>query len=317
MTDTPAIKSVGIIGGGLIGMSWTALFLAKGLDVRVTDPVGKAEDNLRAFVAEVWPKLETLGLVQGASQDRLFFSTEIGVALDGVDFVQENGPERVELKRDIIRSVSEAVRNDVIIASSSSGLMPSTFQDAAVNPGRVLIGHPFNPPHLVPLVEIVGGKLTDETSIAQAISFYKAMGKRPVRLRKEMKGHIANRLQAAILREVFHLVAEDVASIADIDAALSQGPGLRWAILGQFLNSDLGGGEGGFAAFANHLGPAVEDWWTDLGAERKIAPETVAAVIEGLKQEAATHGRTEIEQARDDVLLGIIKAKAARAALPE
>lgn len=316
MTNIPAIKSVGIVGCGLIGMSWAALFLAKGFDVRATDPVGTAENNLRAFVAKVWPQLETLGVAERASQDRLTFSTEIGVALDGVDFVQENGPERIELKRDIVRSVSEAIRSDVIIASSSSGLMPSRFQDAAVNPARVLIGHPFNPPHLVPLVEIVGGRLTDETSIAQAIAFYKRLGKRPVRLRREMKGHIANRLQAAILREVFHLVAEDVASIADIDAALSQGPGLRWAILGQLLNSDLGGGEGGFAAFAKHLGPAVEDWWTDLGTELKISPEMVEAVIEGLKQEIAPHARADIEQARDDVLLDIIKAKAARAALP-
>lgn len=317
MVTYPQMKSIGVAGCGLIGMSWAALFLAKGFDVSATDPVASAEGRLRAFVDEVWPQLIALGLADRASRSRLSFSTDMGKALAGVDFVQENGPERLELKRKILSDISAIVGENVIIASSSSGLMASTFQDAAKNPGRVLIGHPFNPPHLVPLVEIVGGAHTDEQVIVAAMDFYRSIGKRPIRLRKEMKGHIANRIQAAVVREVLHLLNEDVASIADIDAAMSEGPGLRWALLGQFMNSHLGGGEGGFAGFAKHLGPALEDWWSDLGTETKISPESVQKAIAGLKEEMRSHTPDAIARARDDALIRIIAAKAAEPALPK
>jgi carnitine 3-dehydrogenase len=310
------VRTVGIVGCGLIGMSWAAYYLAKGFAVRATDPVAGAEKNLRAYVDSAWTLLEQMGLEPGADKDNLTFSTDLTESLRGVDFVQENGPERLNLKLQLFRDISAAVGPDVIIASSSSGIPVSNFQTDAINPARILLGHPFNPPHVVPLVEVVGGKLTSADHVARAVTFYAQIGKKPVRMKKEMKGHIANRIQAAVFREVLYLLDQDVASLADIDVAMSHGPGLRWAILGQFMNANLGGGDGGIKHLLEHLGPAMEDWWSDLGRIEHVTPQMAEKAEAGINELLKVHAPSEIAAARDNVLLQILRAKAADDRLP-
>ena len=250
MTDTKTIRQIAIIGTGVIGASWTALFLAKGLRVVATDVAPNAETALRKFVKAAWPALERLGLSPGASQSNLRFTADLAEALAGADLVQENGPERLEFKQKLYGQLDELLPPDVIIASSSSGLKMSEIQSGAVShPERCVIGHPFNPPHLIPLVEVVGGGKTSEQTIQRAMEFYTSIGKKAVRLNKEMPGHVANRLQGALAREVYYLVAEDVLSAADVDDALSWGPGLRWGIMGNMMLNHLGGGPGGIEHF--------------------------------------------------------------------
>src|SRR6267142_1670323 len=220
MTERP-IRRIAVIGTGVIGASWTALFLAKGMDVVATDIAPDAEASLRRFVDMAWPAMKRLGLAPNASQSRLTFTADLVTAVKGADLVQENGPERIEFKRELYGQLDGLLAPDVIIASSSSGLTMSEIQTGCPShPERCLIRHPFNPPHLVPLVEIVGGAKTSEDTIRRATEFYTALGKRTVRLHKEVPGHVANRLQAALAREVYHLVAEGVVSVADVDTAL-------------------------------------------------------------------------------------------------
>ena len=250
MSTTKPIRRVAIIGTGVIGASWAALFLAKGLEVVATDVAPNAEAALRRFIESAWPALKRLGLATGASQSKLSFTADLATAVKGVDLVQENGPERIEFKRKLYGQLDELLPADVIIASSSSGLTMSEIQlGCGSHPERCVIGHPFNPPHLVPLVEIVGGAKTSEETIQRVAEFYTALGKRTVRLHKEVPGHVANRLQSALSREVYHLVAEGVVTAADADTALSWGPGLRWGIMGSLLLNHLGGGQGGIEHF--------------------------------------------------------------------
>src|ERR1700690_949533 len=205
MTTKP-IRRVAIIGTGVIGASWTALFLANGLEVVATDVAPDAETALKRFVKAAWPALERLGLAPGASQSRLTFIGDMPNAVAGADFVQENGPERIDFKKKLYRQLDELLPAEVIIASSSSGLTMSAIQsDCPLHPERCVIGHPFNPPHLVPLVEIVGGAKTSEATIRRAAEFYDGLGKQTIRLRKEVPGHVANRLQSALAREVYYL----------------------------------------------------------------------------------------------------------------
>src|SRR6201996_9473257 len=264
MTDIKSqpIRRIAIIGTGVIGASWTALFLAKGLKVVATDIAPNAEAQLRAFVEAAWPALTRLGLAPGASQANLTFTPVLAQALTDVDLVQENGPERLGFKQDLYRKLDELLPPHVIIASSTSTLPMSSIQVGAVlHPERCVVGHPFNPPHLMPLVEIVGGTKTSEETIRRATEFYASMGKRPVRLHKELPGHVANRLQAALSREVYHLVAEGVVSAADADTALSWGPGLRWGVMGSMMLHHLGGGEGGIEHFLEQFAGPLTAWW--------------------------------------------------------
>src|SRR5713101_8273498 len=217
MSNNKPIRRVAIIGTGVIGASWTALFLAKGLDVIATDVAPDAETSLRRFVKAAWPALERLGLSPGASQSNLKFTAALVQAVGSVDLVQENGPERIDFKQKLYGHLDDLLPPEVIIASSSSGLTMSEIQSGArSHPERCVIAHPFNPPHLIPLVEIVGGAKTSETTIRRAAEFYTSIGQRTVRLNKEMPGHVANRLQAALAREVYYLVAEGVVSAADV-----------------------------------------------------------------------------------------------------
>ena len=306
MSTTKPIGRVAIIGTGVIGASWTALFLAKGLEVIATDIAPNAETSLRSFVKAAWPALDRLGLAPGASRSHLTFTPDLPTAVRAADFVQENGPERIDFKQNLCRQLDELLPADAIIASSSSGLMMSSIQKGCkLNPERCVIGHPFNPPHLIPLVEIVGGSKTSEDTIERAAQFYTSIGKRAVRLHKELSGHVANRLQAAVMREVYYLVGEGVLSVADVDTALCWGPGLRWGIMGQVLLNHLGGGEGGMAHFLDQFTGPITAWWKDLGSP-ELTPELQQKLIDGVKAEVGSRSIEELAEERDRVLLGLL-----------
>ena len=274
MSNNKPIRRVAIIGTGVIGASWTALFLAKGLDV----DRDRYRAECRSRAADVSSRRPGRRSSDWASRPAhrnpsLTFTADLAGGVRGADFVQENGPERIDFKKKLYRQLDELLPADVIIASSSSGLTMSEIQSgAALHPERCVIGHPFNPPHLVPLVEIVGGAKTSEATIERASEFYTALGKQAVRLRKEVPGHVANRLQAALAREVYYLVAEGVVSVADVDNALCWGPGLRWGIMGQVMLNHLGGGQGGIEHFFQQFTGPMTAWWKVLGSP-ELTPE--------------------------------------------
>ena len=309
MSQTKPIRRVAVIGTGVIGASWTALFLANGIEVVATDVAPDAEAALKRFVAAAWPALQRLGLAPGASQDKLTFTPVLANAVKDVDLVQENGPERIDFKRTLYRQLDELLPADVIIASSSSGLTMSEIQIACEkHPERCVIGHPFNPPHLVPLVEIVGGAKTSEETKERAAAFYTGLGKQTVRVKKEVPGHVANRLQAALAREVYYLVAEDIISAADVDTALCWGPGLRWGIMGQLMLNHLGGGQGGIEHFFQQFTGPMTAWWKVLGSPQ-LTPEVQKKLIDGVHAEVGSRSVSELEAERDEVLLGLIELR--------
>ena len=303
---TKAIKQVTIIGTGVIGASWAALFLAKGLEVVATDPAPGAQQALEAFIAAAWPALEDSGLAPGASPSRIEFTTNLEQALVGTDLVQENGPERIDFKKKLYADLDRLLPPEAIIASSSSGLTMSEIQSAcALHPERCVIGHPFNPPHLIPLVEIVGGAQTSEQTIDRVTEFYTGLGKRTIRLHKEVPGHVANRLQAALYREVVHLIAEGVVSVADADTAVSWGPGLRWGIMGPNLLYHLGGGQGGIEHFFDQFTGPMTAWWKVLGAP-ELTPDVRAMIIKGVQAELEGRTLPQLAAYRDQVLSGLL-----------
>jgi 3-hydroxyacyl-CoA dehydrogenase len=312
MTEFKPIRRVTIIGAGVIGASWTALFLSKGLHVVATDIGPNAEATLRKFVAAAWPALERLGVAPGASQSNLKFTGDLAEAVAGVDLVQENGPERLEFKQELFGRLDALLPPDVIIASSSSGLIMSEIQKGAMShPERCVIGHPFNPPHVMPLVEVVGGAKTSEETIQRAMEFYTLLGKKAVRLRKELPGHVANRLQAALAREVYHLVAAEVLSAADVDDALSWGPGLRWGVMGNMMLNHLGGGPGGIEHFFQQFARPLTASWNTLGS-LALTPEVQKKLIEGVHAEVGSRTIEELEAERDEILLGLIQLRTKR-----
>jgi 3-hydroxyacyl-CoA dehydrogenase len=316
MSTNKPIQKIAIIGTGVIGASWAAQFLAKGLDVVATDVAPDAETSLRRFVKAAWPALERLGLAPGASQSRLAFSGDLPTAVAGVDLVQENGPERIDFKKKLYRQLDELLPADVIIASSSSGLTMSEIQsDCPLHPERCVIGHPFNPPHLIPLVEIVGGAKTSEATIRRATEFYTSIGKQTVRLNKEVPGHVANRLQAALAREVYYLVDEGVVSVADVDTALSWGPGLRWGIMGQVMLNHLGGGTGGIEHMLRQFSGPITAWWKVLGSPT-LTPALQKKLIDGLHAEVGSRTIDELEAERDEILLGLLELRSRRPDTP-
>lgn len=309
------VQRVAVIGTGVIGASWAACFLARGLDVSAWDPAPGAEPALRRAVEAHWPAMESMGLAQGASPDRLRVHAAAEAAVAEAAFVQENGPERLDLKRGLFQRLDAAAPPEALLASSSSTLMVSEFQDACARPERVLLGHPFNPPHLIPLVEVVGGGRTAPEAVERAMAFYAAIGKHPIRLRREMRGHVANRLQAALWQEAFHLVHEGVASVADVDAAISHGPGLRWALLGPFVNLHLSGGAGGIRHLLDHLGPPTESMWRDLGTV-SLTPEMRRAAVDGVAAQLAGLDQEAMIRQRDETLLALLRIKAGQDSLP-
>ncbi|MBR8460114.1 3-hydroxyacyl-CoA dehydrogenase [Burkholderia dolosa] len=297
------IQRIAIVGTGVIGASWAAFYLSKGFDVVATDPAPHADEKLHDTLAGF------VGPDAAALRARLSFDADLSRALAGVDFVQENGPERLDVKRALYRQMDDVLPAHVPIASSSSGLKMSDIQTAcAKHPERCVIAHPFNPPHLIPLVELVGGAATDKNVIARVKAFYDALGKETIVLNKEMAGHVANRLAAALFREVYHLVGEGVVSVADVDKAVAWGPGLRWALMGQCLTYHLGGGAGGIAHFLEHLQGPITTWWNDLGTPSFDA-EVDRKLADALRAIQGDRSMQELAAERDRLLVELIDAR--------
>ena len=304
------IRRVAVIGAGTIGASWVAYLLGQGLEVAVSDPAPGARTAVARRIEEAWPVLERLGLAPDASPDRWRFQEDPSAAVDGCDFCQESAPERYEIKIDLLRRLDRALPREVVLASSSSGLLVSRLQEHLNYPDRCVIGHPFNPPHIVPLVEVVGGLKTSQATIATAMEFYRAIGKHPIEIRREVPGHLANRLQAALYREAVHLVIEGVATVEDVDAAISEGPGLRWALMGPHMTFALAGGEGGLAHYLKHLGPAMTGWWQSLGSPA-LTDEIKQRLEAGVADEMAGRSIEALERRRDDFLVRVLEARRA------
>ncbi|TMR24932.1 3-hydroxyacyl-CoA dehydrogenase [Nonomuraea turkmeniaca] len=302
-------ERVAVVGTGVIGTGWATLFLARGLDVVATDPADGAEARLREAVEEMWPTLTRLGVAEGASPDRLAFTPHLDVAVASASFVQENGPEQEDLKQRLFAAIDDAAPPGTVVASSSSGLMPSRLQAMSRrHPERVVVGHPFNPVHLIPLVEVVAGRATTPAAVDRAMAFYTAVGKHPIRVRQEIPGHVANRLQAALWREAYSLVDRGVAAVRDIDTAISNGPGLRWALLGPLMNQHLSGGPGGMAHLLEHLGPPAQAWMDDLGTPT-LTPELAAKLVAGVDEELEGVDERRMAAQRDALLLDLLERK--------
>jgi len=312
MSFEKPIRRVAIVGTGVIGASWAAQYLARGLDVVATDPAPKAEKNLRKYVDDAWEQLTVIGLTTGASRERLRFVSNLEDALANADFVQENGPERPDFKVKLFADMDAATPVASIIASSSSGITPSVMQSNCKHPERVLIGHPFNPPHIIPLVEVVGGARTSPEAIQRAMAFYASIGKKPIRLNKELPGHVANRLQAALYREVMYLIQQDILSVADADDAVSYGPGLRWGVMGPSLQWHLGGGTGGIKHFMEHLMDPMAGLIKALGTP-DVTPELKKTIAESVLREAANRSVEELAQEENELLVGLIRLRTQQA----
>jgi len=298
-------RKLAVIGAGVIGSGWAARALACGLDVVAWDPASKGEQRLREAVANAWPALERVGLAKGASQQRLSFARDLPGAVADAGFVQESGPEIESLKRSLLADIDEVARPDVVIASSSSGLLPSRIQDECRHPERILVGHPFNPVYLLPLVEVVPGARTSSDAVEKAADFYRRIGMRPLNVRHEIEGYISDRLQEAIWREALHLVADGIATTEEIDDAIVYGPGLRWAFMGTFLALHLAGGEGGMRHALEQFGPALKLPWTKLQAP-ELTPELARRVIDGTKAQADGRSIKQLERWRDERLIQIM-----------
>jgi 3-hydroxyacyl-CoA dehydrogenase len=306
------VRRIAIVGTGVIGASWAALYLARGFDVVATDPAPNAEVNLRKYVDDAWKLLTSIGLAPAAARTRLSFTTDMQKALSSADFVQENGPERPDFKIKLYAEMDAVTPPDSLIASSSSSLTMSVIQSQCLHPERCVIGHPFNPPHVIPLVEVVGGAKTSPAAIQQAMAFYRAIGKKAILLHKEVPGHVANRLQAALYREVLYLIEQGVLSVADADDAVSWGPGLRWGVMGPSLQFHLGGGAGGIQHFIEHLLPVMSSGlWKALGSP-SVTPELKQTLTDGVLQEAGKRSVAQLAEAENEVLLGLLRLRAQR-----
>ncbi|SED87586.1 3-hydroxyacyl-CoA dehydrogenase NAD-binding domain-containing protein [Streptomyces sp. Ag109_O5-10] len=308
MTSHRPVHRVAIVGTGTIGASWATHYLVRGFDVTATDPAPAAEAALRSYVAGAWDAAAAIGLAPGASPDRLGFTPDPRQAVGDADFVQENAPERPELKVELFADLDEATPPDAIIASSSSGITMSAIQAGCRHPERTVIGHPFNPPHVIPLVEVVGGTGTAPETVRDAMSFYAAIGKRPIHLKKELPGHVANRIQAALYREVVYLIQEGVLDVADADDAVSWGPGLRWGVMGPSLLWHLGGGEGGIQHFMETLMPRMVASWDQLRSPQ-FTPELRDTIVDGVLKEADGHSVDELSARRDAMLAALLAVR--------
>jgi carnitine 3-dehydrogenase len=301
-----SIERVAVVGSGVIGAGWAARCLANGLDVVATDLDPGAEPRLRAAVTNAWPALERVGLAPGASTDRLTFEPELEVAVGEAGFVQENVPEREPVKRAVLAAIDAVAAPDVVIASSTSGLLPTRIASDCQQPGRVVVGHPFNPVHLLPLVEVVGGESTDPAAVRAASEFYRSIGMRPLEVRNEIEGFLSDRLQEALWRENLHLVAKGVATTGELDAAIVYGPGLRWALMGVNLTFHLAGGEAGMRHMLEQFGPALQLPWTELEAP-ELTGELTERMVAGTEQQAGGRSVAELERRRDDFLVRLLE----------
>lgn len=301
------IRKIGIVGGGLIGLSWASLFLARGLDVLVYDPQPAVQDEIKPFVESAWPGLRSLELTLSTSVRLPRFTTRIEDLAD-VQFIQENGPDRLEIKHLTVARLEAVIRHDVPIASSTSSLIATDIQAGAKNPERIFVAHPMNPPHMVPLVEIVAGGQTESRYIDVAEAFYQHMKRVTIRVRKEVIGHVANRLTSALYREAVYIAAAGIASVEDIDKAVSYGPGIRWALMGPHLTYHLGGGKGGYRHYLDHLGPTQERRWEELGTS-KLDEALKQQLVAGIDAELQGQDQQTLLKRRDAALAEILKIK--------
>ena len=301
------VKTLAIVGAGVIGAGWAARALARGLDVIAWDIAPSWAAGLREAVENAWPSLERLGLHPGASVDRLRFAHGLEDACREADFVQENAPERLEVKRGLLARIDAVAPADVLIASSTSGLLPTDLQAECDHPERIVVGHPFNPVYLLPLVEVLGGKRTKPENVDRAMAFYAGLGMHPLRVRNEIDGFLSDRLQEALWREALHLVNDDVATPEELDAAITYGPGLRWAFMGTCLAFHMAGGDAGMRHFMAHFGPTLSLPWTRLPAP-ELTEELIEKMASGTEHQAAGRSVKELERLRDDCLVSVMQA---------
>ncbi|MFI5728916.1 3-hydroxyacyl-CoA dehydrogenase NAD-binding domain-containing protein [Kribbella sp. NPDC051587] len=294
-----------IVGGGVIGVSWAGLMAAHGIDVVISDPAPGIEDVVHAGLAELAPSLDELGLSSAGLTDRVSFEPDLARAVDGTDVVQENGPERLDLKHQIWTTIEANAPAHALFLTSTSGIPATDIATALQAPERLVVGHPFNPPHLIPLVEVVPGQQTSAEAVQGAVEFYTSLGKKPIVLAKEVPGFVANRLQAAIFRECVHLVAEGVVTEQQLDEVVTSSLGQRWAVSGPFLSFHLGGGPGGLPHFLEHLGPGLQKRWGQLGAPNLDEPTNAL-----LSKQADDFGGTvaELAKKRDTAQIALMKA---------
>lgn len=302
------VKTIAVLGTGTIGASWATYFLSRGYHVSAWDPAEGWQARLTTFIETAWPQLEALGMDANGSKERLTFHATAAEAVSGADFVQENAPERLEIKQALYRDIDQAMPAHCVFSTSTSGLILSDLVKDLETAHRFVVGHPFNPPHLIPLVEVVASDQTDAAVTDWAMGFYKHMGKHAILIKKEVPGHLANRFQAALWREATWAVVNDLASVEDINAAMAQGPGLRLAVMGPHMIFALAGGKGGFEAFYKHFGPAMEKWWETMQGEPDLDDDLCKTIMAGLDQEAAGRSIDDLEAERDRKLLAVLKA---------
>ena len=301
------IQTLAVIGTGVIGAGWAARALAQGLDVAAWDPAPGWQAGLQAAVENAWPALREVGLHDGAGLDRLHFAQSLAEACSAADFVQESAPENLELKRDLHARIDAETAAGVIVASSTSGLLPTDLQSGCRYPGRLVVGHPFNPVYLLPLVEVLGGRQTSPHSVEAAMGFYRDLGMHPLKVRTEIEGFLSDRLQEALWRELLHLVNDDVATTEELDRAIVYGPGLRWAFMGTCLSFHMAGGEGGMADFMRQFGPALKLPWTRLEAP-ELTDALIDKLADGTRRQAAGRSVKDLERLRDECLIAIMQA---------
>jgi carnitine 3-dehydrogenase len=301
------VRTVTCVGAGVIGGGWAAYFLARGYEVVAWDPAPDAEDKLRHLVAAAWPALTELGLAERASADRLTVAKDLKEAVADTDFVQESAPEVLELKRRLLADIDAAAAPHVVISSSTSGFGMSQMQVDCVQPERTVVGHPFNPPYLIPLVEVVGGTATSPEVVQWTSEFFTVAGKSVITMERELPGFVANRLQEALWREALHMVAAGEATVEQIDRSITDGPGLRWPIHGPCLTFHLAGGQGGMAHMLDHFGPSLLSPWTRL-VSTELTQELRDAMVEGTEREAAGRTIDQLVQERDRGIIAILRA---------
>ena len=300
-------KTVGLVGTGVIGSGWAVRVLARGHDVVAWDPADGAEGRLRAAIERAWPSATRLGLFPGADPTRLRWADSPEEVAARADWVQESAPEDEPVKRPLLRRLDAAVAPDTVIASSSSGLLPTRLAEGLSHPERLLIGHPFNPVYLLPLVEVVPGEATSTDAVAAAVAHYDDLVMHPLVVRNEVEGYLSDRLQEALWRENLHLVNDGVATTAELDDSIVYGPGLRWAAMGTNLTFHLAGGEGGMRHMLDQFGPALKLPWTRLQAP-ELTAELTEAMAAGCEDQAAGRSVAELERQRDDCLLAVMRA---------
>lgn len=296
-----------VLGAGVIGASWTALFLASGRQVSIYDPNPNIAKSVHEYVQNAWPVLTQLGLTEQGNPDNVSFYSSAEEAVEGAAFIQENVPERIEVKHALYREIESVLDANAVIASSASGLTLSEMQAGFDDPSKLVLGHPFNPPHLIPLVEVMGNDKTATGKVEKAEAFYKAVGKVTIRVNKEVPGHVANRLQAAVWREAIHMVASGVASVEDVDTAMWAGPGLRWAVMGPHMLFHLGAGEGGLEEFCERYTDSFNRWWDDLG-ELHLTEDIAKQLVQGVEQESGNVPAAVLSKKRDEMLAAILAA---------